>query len=256
MTRHYSAANSKGWPGARRVWCGWHGSRPDARVRRATHCPGPGAAPDINLEIRTGSSTTFRGWLLQREVDMVLAAPLEPTDPAIEAELVFETESVIVAHPDHPMFKGPPPGIRESIQVPCCPPIPGTALPGFRSDSFRRRRRRTTPSFRLLRFWRTGRCHGGCSAFLHGRAPLCICEGDCVRPAAGAGNQGAAEASRPPAYQSKRLSAAGCQTGAGDGAPDLRRVRGQHSLTAPAAVQAQNATTRCTTQKAAVAPMR
>jgi DNA-binding transcriptional LysR family regulator len=80
-------------------------------------------SPDINLEIRTGTSSAFRGWLLQREVDIVVAAPLEPTDPAIESELVFETESVIVAHPDHPMFKGPPPGIREIFKYPAALPI-------------------------------------------------------------------------------------------------------------------------------------
>ena len=79
--------------------------------------------PDINLEIRAGSSTTLRGWLLQREVDMVLTAPLEPTDPAIEAELMFEAESVIVAHPDHPMFKGPPPGIRDVFKYPAALPF-------------------------------------------------------------------------------------------------------------------------------------
>jgi DNA-binding transcriptional LysR family regulator len=79
--------------------------------------------PDINLEIRTGTSTALRSWLLQREVDMVLAAPLEPTDPAIEAELVFDTENVIVAHPDHPMFKGSPPNIREIFKYPAALPF-------------------------------------------------------------------------------------------------------------------------------------
>ena len=74
--------------------------------------------PDINVEVRTGNTTALRGLLLQREVDMVLAAPLEPTDPAIEAELILETENVIVAHPDHPMFNGPPPGIKEIFKYP------------------------------------------------------------------------------------------------------------------------------------------
>lgn len=79
--------------------------------------------PDVNLEIRTGNTTALRGLLLQREVDIVLAAPLEPSDPAIEAKLTFETESVIVAHPDHPMFEGPPPGIREIFKYPAALPF-------------------------------------------------------------------------------------------------------------------------------------
>jgi DNA-binding transcriptional LysR family regulator len=79
--------------------------------------------PDINLEIRAGNSTALRGWLLQREVDMVLSGPLEPTDPDIEAELMIETENVIVAHPDHPMFKGPPPDIRELFKYPAALPF-------------------------------------------------------------------------------------------------------------------------------------
>lgn len=79
--------------------------------------------PDIILEVRTGSNSALHGWLLQRQVDIVLAAPLEPTDPAIEAELMFETESVIVAHPDHPMFKGPPPGISEVFKYPAALPF-------------------------------------------------------------------------------------------------------------------------------------
>jgi DNA-binding transcriptional LysR family regulator len=79
--------------------------------------------PDISLEVHTGTIVTLRGWLLRRQVDIVLAAPLEPADPAIEAELLFETESVIAAHPDHPMFKGPPPGIREIFQYPAALPI-------------------------------------------------------------------------------------------------------------------------------------
>jgi DNA-binding transcriptional LysR family regulator len=81
-----------------------------ARIR--TH------SPDISLEIRTGNSAALRSWLMQREVDMVLAAQFEPTDPAIRTELLLEAESVIVAHPDHAMFKGPPPGIREVFKYP------------------------------------------------------------------------------------------------------------------------------------------
>jgi DNA-binding transcriptional LysR family regulator len=92
--------------------------------------------PDINLEIRTGTSTALRGWLLQREVDMVLAAPLEPADPAIEAELIFETESVIVAHPDHPMFKGPLPGIREIFKYPAALPFLEPRYLDFVRDHF------------------------------------------------------------------------------------------------------------------------
>lgn len=86
-----------------------------ARVR--TH------GPEINLEVRTGNSTALRTWLMQREVDMVLAAPIEPSDPAIETEMLLEVDSVIVAHPDHAMFKGPPPGIRELFRYPAALPF-------------------------------------------------------------------------------------------------------------------------------------
>jgi DNA-binding transcriptional LysR family regulator len=79
--------------------------------------------PDINLEIRAGNSTALRNWLLQREVDMVLAAPLEPADPDIAAELMLETENIIVAHPDHPMFNGPPPEIKELFKYPAALPF-------------------------------------------------------------------------------------------------------------------------------------
>ena len=79
--------------------------------------------PGIGLEIHSGASAVLRGRLLQREIDMVLASPLEPADPAIEAELLLETESVILARPDHPMFVGPPPGIRELFQYPAALPF-------------------------------------------------------------------------------------------------------------------------------------
>lgn len=86
-----------------------------ARVR--TH------GPAINLEIRTGNSAALRNWLLQQEVDMVVAAPLEPSDPAIEAEMLLEFASVIVAHPEHAMFKGTPPGISELFRYPAALPF-------------------------------------------------------------------------------------------------------------------------------------
>lgn len=92
--------------------------------------------PDISLEMRTGTSNVLRNWLLQREVDMVLAAPLEPADPAIEAELMFETDSVIVAHPEHPMFKGPPPGIREIFKYPAALPVLEPRYLDFVRDQF------------------------------------------------------------------------------------------------------------------------
>ena len=74
--------------------------------------------PAISLEVRIGSSASLRGWLLQREVDIVLAAPMEPPDKAIAAELLLEVESVILAHPDHPMFAGSPPSITEVFRYP------------------------------------------------------------------------------------------------------------------------------------------
>ena len=79
--------------------------------------------PAISLEVRTGNSAALRGWLLDREVDLVLSSPLEPADPALEAELLLETESVILAHPDHAMFKGTPPGIREVFKYPAALPF-------------------------------------------------------------------------------------------------------------------------------------
>jgi DNA-binding transcriptional LysR family regulator len=79
--------------------------------------------PDVDLEVHSGASAALRDRLLRREIDMVLASPLEPADPAIEAELLLETESVILAHPDHPMFEGPPPDIRELFQYPAALPF-------------------------------------------------------------------------------------------------------------------------------------
>lgn len=79
--------------------------------------------PEISLEIRSGNSVALRDWLLGREVDAVLSAPLEPADPAIATELLLEAENVILAHPDHAMFKGPPPGIREVFQYPAALPF-------------------------------------------------------------------------------------------------------------------------------------
>jgi DNA-binding transcriptional LysR family regulator len=79
--------------------------------------------PKLSLELHFGNTRQLGEQLLNRELDVVVCHPIEGVDPAIVIEQQLEIDNVIVAHPDHAMFKGPPPGISEVFRFPIAIPF-------------------------------------------------------------------------------------------------------------------------------------
>jgi DNA-binding transcriptional LysR family regulator len=79
--------------------------------------------PDISLEMVSGHTRQLAEWLVNREVDVLVCPPVEPEVPAVQSELLLETEIVVVARPDHPMFAEPPAGIEGLFKYPIATPF-------------------------------------------------------------------------------------------------------------------------------------
>jgi len=72
--------------------------------------------PHISLSVVIGSTQELTERLLHRELDIVVCHTMEATNPAIAVEQELEAENIIVAHPDHAIFRGPEPGLGQIIQ--------------------------------------------------------------------------------------------------------------------------------------------
>lgn len=74
--------------------------------------------PDLSLELVSAQTRQLAEWLVNREVDVLICAPVEPDVPAVHSEPLLETEIVVVARPDHPMFSDPPTSIAGLFKHP------------------------------------------------------------------------------------------------------------------------------------------
>jgi DNA-binding transcriptional LysR family regulator len=85
--------------------------------------------PDISIEFVSSSTHQLLQWLVSREVDVVICAPVVNGHTEINAEPLLETDIVAVAHPDHPMIASPPTNIAGLFKYPIAtllvePPYP------------------------------------------------------------------------------------------------------------------------------------
>ena len=85
--------------------------------------------PDISIEIVSSSTRQLLQWLVNREVDVVICAPVANGPMEINAEPLLETDIVAVARPDHPMVVDPPTTIAGLFKYPIAtllvePPYP------------------------------------------------------------------------------------------------------------------------------------
>jgi DNA-binding transcriptional LysR family regulator len=85
--------------------------------------------PDISIEIVSSSTRQLLQWLVNREVDVVICAPVVNGPMTINAEPLLETDIVAVARPDHPMIASPPTSIAGLFKYPIAtllvePPYP------------------------------------------------------------------------------------------------------------------------------------
>ena len=79
--------------------------------------------PKLGLEFRSSHTRQLGDWLIRREIDLAVCPPIEPPNTGIRVVLQLEDENVVVAHPDHPMFQRPVPGIQELFQYPIALPF-------------------------------------------------------------------------------------------------------------------------------------
>ena len=85
--------------------------------------------PDISVEIVSSATRQLLQWLVNREVDVVICAPVVKEPTGIHAEVLLETGIVAVARPDHPMIANPPTSVAGLFKYPIAtllvePPYP------------------------------------------------------------------------------------------------------------------------------------
>ena len=79
--------------------------------------------PRVALEFHSGSTEQVGEWLRQRTIDLAVCAPIEPPSPRVVAIATAETRMVVVANPQHPMFRRAAPEIGELFQYPFALPF-------------------------------------------------------------------------------------------------------------------------------------
>jgi LysR family nitrogen assimilation transcriptional regulator len=79
--------------------------------------------PKLGLEVLSSHTRQLGDWLIRREIDLAVCPPIEPPNTGISVVLQFEDENVVVAHPDHPMFRDPVPSLQELFQYPIALPF-------------------------------------------------------------------------------------------------------------------------------------
>lgn len=67
---------------------------------------------DLRLEIISGYTAQLTDSLLRRDLDLVTCAQMRHGHPEIVSELLLDEPIVVVAHPDHPLCRDPPPDVR------------------------------------------------------------------------------------------------------------------------------------------------
>jgi len=71
--------------------------------------------PELSISLEFGSTRRLAEQLLSRDLDIVVSHTIEDSHPAILVEQEVEVENIIVAHPQHAMFKGSEPGLKDVI---------------------------------------------------------------------------------------------------------------------------------------------
>jgi DNA-binding transcriptional LysR family regulator len=71
--------------------------------------------PELSIVLAFGNTNQLGDQLRDRELDIVVSHLFDEPHPAIIVERETEFANIIVAHPKHPIFKGPEPSVRDVI---------------------------------------------------------------------------------------------------------------------------------------------
>ena len=72
--------------------------------------------PQVGMEIVFGSTRALADQLQSRDLDIAICHPIESTADNLTCDLQLETDNVIVAHPEHAIFRDTPTGIGEILR--------------------------------------------------------------------------------------------------------------------------------------------
>lgn len=78
--------------------------------------------PDISLDILCSPTSQLAEQLVGRELDLLVCPPLEPVPASVVSELLLESDIVVVARPDHPVFARPSLTMAELFEFPIALP--------------------------------------------------------------------------------------------------------------------------------------
>ena len=72
--------------------------------------------PQLSLALVVGSTAQLAEQLLHRDLDIVVSHVMETLNSVIVVEHEIEVSNIIVAHPDHAIFRGDEPGLEDVVQ--------------------------------------------------------------------------------------------------------------------------------------------
>jgi DNA-binding transcriptional LysR family regulator len=72
--------------------------------------------PQVAMEIVFGSTRALADQLQERDLDIAICHPIDSTADNLTCDLQLETDNVIVAHPEHAIFRDTPTGIGEILR--------------------------------------------------------------------------------------------------------------------------------------------
>jgi DNA-binding transcriptional LysR family regulator len=73
--------------------------------------------PQVAMEIVFGSTRALAAQLQARDLDIAICHPIESPTDNLTCDLQLETDNVIVAHPEHAIFRDAPSGIGEILRT-------------------------------------------------------------------------------------------------------------------------------------------
>lgn len=79
--------------------------------------------PKIGLDLLTAPTYSLSDRLMQRKLDLVVSPALDEQLAPITSELLFESDIVVVAHPEHPLCSDPPETVAGLFKYPIALPI-------------------------------------------------------------------------------------------------------------------------------------
>ena len=163
--------------------------------------------PQVAMEIVFGSTRALADQLQARDLDIAICHPIESPGANLTCELQLEADNVIVAHPEHAIFRDARIGIGEILRNHCIAvPFLEQRYVDMTKQHYGVDIRTAARSRDVLRFRIPGAAGGHQSTLFHGGPVLRICSGNRGGATQGVRHARALQPSGRVAHQHGRVS--------------------------------------------------